>query len=125
MFILARATSGQELWSIEAALLMIGIGLGLNTAPVQNVAVASVPQERAGTASGLVNTARMVGATLGVAVLGLLFAMHSGSSANANAFGPPLVVGGGRNAWCRPRVLVRQRRRTEAERLALSSGDEP
>src|SRR5262249_825072 len=54
------------LLSVEAALLVIGVGLGLNTAPVQNVAVASVPPARAGTASGLVNTARMVGATLGV-----------------------------------------------------------
>jgi DHA2 family methylenomycin A resistance protein-like MFS transporter len=62
---------GSVLPAIEAALLVIGIGLGLTTAPIQNVAVASVPPERAGTASGLVNTARMVGATLGVAVLGL------------------------------------------------------
>src|SRR5262249_11765335 len=29
-----------------------------------------------GTASGLINTARMIGATLGVAVLGAVFAMH-------------------------------------------------
>ena len=66
------AVIGGRLWPIEAALLVIGIGLGLNTAPIQNVAVASVPPDRAGTASGLVNTARMVGATLGVAVLGLM-----------------------------------------------------
>jgi predicted MFS family arabinose efflux permease len=94
MFLLASATAGHEPWLIEAALLVVGIGLGLNTAPVQNVAVASVPQERAGTASGLVNTARMAGATLGVAVLGLLFVMHGSGSGNANAFGPPLLVGG-------------------------------
>jgi MFS family permease len=73
---------------------VIGIGLGLNTAPVQNVAVASVPPERAGTASGLINTARMVGATLGVAVLGLLFAIHSGGGGDAAGFRIPYVVGG-------------------------------
>ncbi len=67
---------GGNLLSIEAALLVIGIGLGLNTAPIQNVAVTSVPEDRAGTASGLVNTARMVGATIGVAILGLLLGAH-------------------------------------------------
>jgi len=65
---------GGNLLSIEAALLVIGIGLGLNTAPIQNVAVTSVPEDRAGTASGL--AARMVGATIGVAILGLLLGAH-------------------------------------------------
>jgi EmrB/QacA subfamily drug resistance transporter len=93
MLMMAFATGGGQLLPIEAALLVIGIGLGLNTAPVQNLAVASVPQARAGTASGLVNTARMVGATLGVAVLGLLFAMHAGAGAAAG-FRLPYLVGG-------------------------------
>jgi MFS family permease len=74
---------GGNLLSIEAALLVIGIGLGLNTAPIQNIAVTSVPEDRAGTASGLINTARMVGATLGVAILGLLLGAHPGEGANA------------------------------------------
>ena len=94
MLMLAFATGTGELLAIEAALLVIGVGLGLNTAPVQNVAVASVPHARAGTASGLVNTARMVGATLGVAVLGLLFALHAGGSGEAAAFRLPYLIGG-------------------------------
>src|SRR5215468_3280960 len=65
---------------IQTALLIIGAGLGLNTGPVNTVAVASVPPARSGTASGLVNTSRMVGATLGVAVLGSLFAVHAGDN---------------------------------------------
>jgi MFS transporter, DHA2 family, methylenomycin A resistance protein len=59
---------------IETALLVIGCGLGLNTGPVNAVAVANVAAAHSGTASGLLNTARMVGATLGVAVLGAIFA---------------------------------------------------
>ena len=61
------------------------------------VAVASVPTARSGTASGLVNTARMVGATLGVAVLGALFAMFAGGSGSGHvAAGLPaaFIVGG-------------------------------
>ena len=84
---------------IECELLVVGIGLGLNTAPVNGVAVAALPAERSGTASGLVNTARMVGATLGVAILGALFAAYAGQQAAAGAnFMPGLraaMTGGG------------------------------
>src|SRR6185295_14001669 len=76
---LALVGATPNLWLVEAALLVIGVGLGLNTGPVNAVAVASVPPARAGTASGLVNTARMVGATLGVAVLGAMFAVRAGA----------------------------------------------
>jgi MFS transporter, DHA2 family, methylenomycin A resistance protein len=80
LFMLALIPLDNSLVLIEAALLVIGCGLGLNTAPVNGVAVANAPAARSGTASGLVNTARMVGATLGVAVLGAIFAMVAGSS---------------------------------------------
>jgi MFS family permease len=76
---LIMVSTVPNLWLIEAALLVIGVGLGLNTGPVNAVAVASVPPARSGTASGLVNTARMIGATLGIAVLGTLFALHAGN----------------------------------------------
>jgi MFS transporter, DHA2 family, methylenomycin A resistance protein len=82
MLIIAT-TAGGALAPIEAALLIIGIGLGLNTAPIQNVAVTSVPADRAGTVSGLVNTARMIGATLGVAVLGMMFSGHAPDAAES------------------------------------------
>lgn len=67
---------------IALALFIVGIGLGLNTAPVNGVAVAAVPPARSGTASGLLNTARMVGATMGVAILGSVFAAYAGQQAN-------------------------------------------
>jgi len=65
-------------WPILLALVAIGAGLGLNAGPVMAVAVANAPAARSGTASGLGNTARIVGATLGVAMLGAIFAAHSG-----------------------------------------------
>jgi MFS family permease len=71
---------------VAAALVVVGVGLGLNTAPVNNVAVAHVPAARSGTASGLLNTARMVGATLGIAILGAAFAHFAGQSGSAEHF---------------------------------------
>ncbi|MGD0053647.1 MAG: MFS transporter, partial [Vulcanimicrobiaceae bacterium] len=52
------------------ALTCTGAGLGLTTGPVLGYAVKRAPDERAGVASGIGNAARMLGATLGVAILG-------------------------------------------------------
>jgi EmrB/QacA subfamily drug resistance transporter len=79
LLVLAVISGRTGIWAIEAALIAIGIGLGLNTGPVNAVAVASVPAGRSGTASGLLNTTRMVGATLGIAVLGAIFAVYAGA----------------------------------------------
>jgi DHA2 family methylenomycin A resistance protein-like MFS transporter len=95
LFMLALIPLNDSLVPIEAALLIIGCGLGLNTGPVNAVAVANVPVARSGTASGLVNTARMVGATLGIAVLGAVFAIFAGAGGNIVAGIGPAFIGGG------------------------------
>lgn len=98
LFMLALIPLNDSLFLIEAALLVIGCGLGLNTAPVNGVAVANAPVARSGTASGLVNTARMVGATLGVAILGAVFATFAGGIGDGShivAGLAPAYIGGG------------------------------
>jgi MFS family permease len=80
LLVLAALPADAPYLAIAAGLAVIGVGLGLNTGPVNSVAVASVPPARSGTASGLVNTARMIGATLGIAVLGAIFAAYAGQS---------------------------------------------
>jgi hypothetical protein len=86
------------LFLIEAAMVVIGCGLGLNTGPVNAVAVANASASRSGTASGLLNTARMIGATLGIAVLGAVFAMFAGGVGEGSdvvAGLAPAYIGGG------------------------------
>ena len=80
LLVLAPLPAGAPHAATAVGLAIIGVGLGLNTGPVNSVAVASVPPARSGTASGLVNTARMIGATLGIAVLGAVFAASAGQS---------------------------------------------
>jgi hypothetical protein len=63
-----------------SGLFAIGAGPGLITGPILTVAVSNVPSERSGTSSGLVNVGRMVGATLGVAILGSIFGAHVDST---------------------------------------------
>jgi len=98
LFLLALLPLDDSLILVETALLVIGCGLGLNTGPVNAVAVANVAAARSGTASGLVNTARMIGATLGVAVLGAVFATVAGGAGHGSrivAGVVPAYIGGG------------------------------
>src|SRR5262245_24541502 len=79
---IAFISGSTSLIFVALALFVVGIGLGLNTAPVNGVAVAALPPARSGTASGVLNTARMVGATMGVAILGSVFAAYAGQQAD-------------------------------------------
>ncbi len=75
LLLIAVTTLAASLPAAEIGLVMTGLGMGLATGPLMGVAVAAVPVAGSGTASALINVARMVGATLGVAVLGAVFAL--------------------------------------------------
>src|SRR5205823_1149268 len=77
MLALAGLDAHSPYGMIALALFAVGIGLGLITGPIATAAVANAPVARSGMSSGLVNVGRMVGATLGVAILGLLFGVRS------------------------------------------------
>ncbi len=57
-------------WDLVPALVVYGIGVGLATAQLTNVALAQIPPDRSGVASGGTTTLRQVGTALGIAVLG-------------------------------------------------------
>jgi MFS family permease len=63
------STHGSYFGTIIAPSLLVAIGIGLAFVPATITAVAGVAPEEAGLASGLVNTARLVGGALGLAVL--------------------------------------------------------
>jgi MFS transporter, DHA2 family, methylenomycin A resistance protein len=76
--LLIGATAAEvSLLSAEIGLTLTGIGMGMATGPLMGEAVGAVPPARSGTASALINVARMVGATVGVAALGAVYAMFS------------------------------------------------
>lgn len=68
------AAAGNPSVLVEAGLALTGLGMGLATGPLMAVAIAAVAAKRSGTASALINVARMAGATLGVAMLGAVYA---------------------------------------------------
>ncbi len=57
--------------------ILIGLGMGLTVTPVTVAATAGVPRADAGLASGLLNTSRTVGASIGLAVLATVAARRT------------------------------------------------
>ncbi|MBV9234981.1 MAG: MFS transporter, partial [Xanthobacteraceae bacterium] len=80
LLVLAATQGGRPFMVAQIGLVLAGIGMGLNTGPLMSVAVDAVSAARSGTASALINVARMTGATLGVAFLGTAFAMWHGGA---------------------------------------------
>ncbi|WP_101949160.1 MFS transporter [Mycobacterium sp. 3519A] len=72
-----------DVWLIELSFVLAGAGLALTTGPAVGLAMAAVPLQRAGLASGVVNLARLVGITVGVAVLGSAMAALGAQAAVA------------------------------------------
>jgi MFS transporter, DHA2 family, methylenomycin A resistance protein len=91
LLVLSLTRLGQPLLLAGLGLGLTGVGMGINTGPLMAVAVGAVGPERAGTAASVINVARMVGATLGVAVLGATFALLGGGTPG---FSAAMLLGG-------------------------------
>jgi len=59
-------------WTVLPGALLAGIGLGLTTTPATNMTTASVPANRAGMASGMDVSARLITLAINIAVMGLV-----------------------------------------------------
>ncbi len=91
LLIVATAHAGSPMWLAQCGLLLAGLGMGLATGPLYGIAVGSVAHQRSGTASALINVARMAGATVGVALLGAVFALCHDAAGGLSA---ALLIGG-------------------------------
>ncbi len=80
LLLIGATAFGHSLFAAEAGMVLAGLGMGLATGPLMGAAVGSMSAERSGTAAALINVARMAGATIGVAVLGTVYAMAQGGA---------------------------------------------
>src|SRR5205085_9140801 len=76
----ARApVDGRYLVDVLPSMILLGIGAGIAFNPVLLAAMSDVKPEESGAASGIVNTAFMMGGALGLAVLASIAASRTGT----------------------------------------------
>ena len=66
-------------------LTLCGLGFGLFQSPNNKIIITSAPRERSGGASGMQSSARLVGQSLGAALVAVLFGIAAGGPAGAFA----------------------------------------
>lgn len=71
--VMARVTVGSTWTVLLPGLLLIGLGIGLANPAIARIALGVVPPQRTGMASGISNTFRIGGLSIGVAALGAIF----------------------------------------------------
>jgi EmrB/QacA subfamily drug resistance transporter len=83
----------SSFWDILPGLLLGGLGMALTMAPTTAAAMASVPVDKSGVGSAVINSMRQVGGSLGIAVMGALVATRV-NVAPTNPAWPTQFVGG-------------------------------
>ncbi|MDV3127108.1 MFS transporter [Mycobacterium sp. 21AC1] len=78
LLLYAAAGPHGSSWLLESSFMLAGAGLALNTGPAVALAMAAIPVRQAGLAAGMVNLARLLGISIGVAVLGSALAAVGG-----------------------------------------------
>ena len=74
--------------------VLMGIGIALTMSPMSTAAMNAVDQSKAGVASGILSMNRMIGGTLGVAVLGTFIGQTSSRADFVSSLGEGLLIGG-------------------------------
>jgi MFS transporter, DHA2 family, multidrug resistance protein len=90
LLLLALLPEQPSAFDIVWRMAVCGLGFGLFQSPNNRAIIASAPRERSGGASGMLSTARLLGQTIGAALVALLFGLLSKRATTAS-----LLVGAG------------------------------
>jgi predicted MFS family arabinose efflux permease len=67
-----RITVHTGFWSLLPQLVLGGVGMALTMSPMTSAAMSSVPVDKAGVGSGVLNSFRQMGGSLGIALMGAI-----------------------------------------------------
>jgi predicted MFS family arabinose efflux permease len=73
-------------WTLLPAFVVGGLGMSLTMTPSAAAATRSVSVDKAGVGSAVLNSARQVGGTMGIAVMGAIMAHEAGGQRTPEAF---------------------------------------
>jgi EmrB/QacA subfamily drug resistance transporter len=74
LVIFSRLDAGSDFWTLLPAMIVGGIGMAATMTPTTAAAMGSVQHDKAGVGSAVLNSARQVGGSLGIAVMGAIVA---------------------------------------------------
>jgi EmrB/QacA subfamily drug resistance transporter len=74
LFVFSRLDATSGFWDLFPGLIIGGVGMGLVMTPTTAAAMGSVPVDKAGVGSAVLNSMRQVGGSLGIAVMGAIVA---------------------------------------------------
>jgi EmrB/QacA subfamily drug resistance transporter len=86
--------TGASFWSLLPALLLGGVGMASTMTPVTAAAMSSVPVDKAGVGSAVLNSMRQVGGSLGIGVMGAIVAASRADSLRSGHTAPEAFVAG-------------------------------
>ena len=82
----SRLGADATFWQLLPAMLVGGIGMASTMTPSTAAAIRSVPVEKAGVGSAVLNAFRQVGGTMGIAVMGAIMAHQAGGQRTVESF---------------------------------------
>jgi EmrB/QacA subfamily drug resistance transporter len=74
MIVFSRMGLHESFWGLLPGMLLGGVGMSLAMAPVTAAAMQSVRPDKAGVGSAVLNSARQVGGSMGIAIMGAIVA---------------------------------------------------
>ena len=80
LFVYAQLQPSSSYLSLLPAMLLGGFGMASTMTPMTAAALSSVPVDKAGVGSGMLNTFRQVGGSVGIALMGAILASGSKSA---------------------------------------------
>ncbi len=89
LFLFSRLGLHSDFYDLLPALLLGGLGMALSMAPLTSAAMGSIPVDKAGVGSAVINSMRQIGGSIGLALMGAIIA-----SQGVAASGAPFTIGG-------------------------------
>ena len=86
LILFSRLSADASFWNLLPALLIGGVGMACTMTPSAAAATRSVPVDKAGVGSAVLNCARQVGGTMGIALMGAIIAGEAGGERTVEAF---------------------------------------
>ena len=88
------SVDGSYLGDLLPGFLVIAMGMAFSFVSISIAALAGIPAEEAGIASGLINTSQQIGGALGIAVLSSVAVAHTTSATKAGDAVPQALTNG-------------------------------